>query len=104
MLDRKSDTVIRVHNLVVACLVGLVVLVVWRSAFRLFLNAERRRGRNLSKVVVVGTGRPAHQLHRLFNVHPELGFRIEALVGSRREAAQFGMGHLWRGAYGNAAR
>jgi exopolysaccharide biosynthesis polyprenyl glycosylphosphotransferase len=102
VLDRKSDTMIRVNNLVVASLLGLMVIVLWRSAFRMFLNAERRRGRNVSKVVIVGTGRPAHGLRQLFSIHPELGYRVEAVVGSRREALHFGMGHLWRGSYEDA--
>jgi exopolysaccharide biosynthesis polyprenyl glycosylphosphotransferase len=99
VLDRKSPTTIRVSNLIVACLLGLVVLIVWRSAYRAFLNAERRRGRNTSKVVIIGTGRQANVLRRLFNVHPELGLRVDAVVGSEREAANFGFGHLWRGNY-----
>jgi exopolysaccharide biosynthesis polyprenyl glycosylphosphotransferase len=102
VLDRKSDTSVRVSNLLVACLFGLTVIVLWRSAYRMFMNAERRRGRNTSKVVIVGTGRPAHGLRQLFDVHPELGYRVEAVVGSRREALHHGMGHLWRGGYDSA--
>ena len=50
----------------------------------------------------MGTGRPAHGLRKLFDVHPELGYRVEAVVGSWREALHHGMGHLWRGGYDSA--
>jgi exopolysaccharide biosynthesis polyprenyl glycosylphosphotransferase len=102
VLDRKSATVIRVHDLVLACVLGLVALVVWRSAFRVFMAAERRRGRNVTKVLIIGTGRQAHGVCRLFTTHPELGYRVEAVVGEQREAARYGIGALWRGGYADA--
>ena len=102
VLDRKSPTVIRVHDLVLACVIGLMVLVSWRSAFRVFLAASRRRGCNLSKVAVIGTGRQAHGLCRLFYTHPDLGYRVEAVLGSQREATRYGLGQLWRGGYDDA--
>jgi exopolysaccharide biosynthesis polyprenyl glycosylphosphotransferase len=102
VLDRKTPTSIRVANLVVAAALGIVVLLVWRSIYRGFLNAERRRGRFTSRVAVVGTGRQANDLSRLFLVHPELGMRVTMVIGERREAAASGMGNLWKGGYDEA--
>jgi exopolysaccharide biosynthesis polyprenyl glycosylphosphotransferase len=99
VLERKAPTNLRVVNLVFAASIGLVVLVLWRAAYRAFLNAERRRGRFTSRVVVVGTGRQANELTRLFLVHPELGMRVTAVIGAKQEAAASGMADLWRGTY-----
>jgi exopolysaccharide biosynthesis polyprenyl glycosylphosphotransferase len=102
VLDRKSPSNVRVVNLVVAAAVALVVLLAWRSAFRAFLNAERRRGRYTSRVAFVGTGRQANQLSQLFVVHPELGLRVTAVIGAQQEAMASGLGHLWKGTYEDA--
>jgi exopolysaccharide biosynthesis polyprenyl glycosylphosphotransferase len=102
VLDRKSATNVRAINLVFAGAVALVVLLAWRSAFRAFLNAERRRGRYTSRVAFVGTGRQANQLSQLFVVHPELGLRVTAVIGAQQEAMASGLGHLWRGTYDDA--
>jgi exopolysaccharide biosynthesis polyprenyl glycosylphosphotransferase len=102
VLDRKSPTSIRVANLIVAGIIGLVVLVLWRSAFRAIANAERRRDRFTSRVILVGTGRQSHELSRLFAVHPELGMRVVAVIGSRQVAATFGMANVWKGTYEEA--
>jgi exopolysaccharide biosynthesis polyprenyl glycosylphosphotransferase len=99
VLERKAPTNLRVVNLVFAASIGLVVLGLWRAAYRAFLNAERRRGRFTSRVVVVGTGRQANELTRLFLVHPELGMRVTAVIGAKQEAAASGMADLWRGTY-----
>ena len=71
---------------------GLVALVLWRAAYRAFLNAERRRGRFTSRVVVVGTGRQANDLTQLFLVHPELGH-----AGDGRHRRQAGGGRIGDG-------
>ncbi len=99
VLERKAPTDLRVVNLVLCASLALAVLVLWRAAYRAFLNAERRRGRFTSRVVVVGTGRQANELTELFLVHPELGLRVTAVIGAKQEAAASGMAHLWRGTY-----
>jgi exopolysaccharide biosynthesis polyprenyl glycosylphosphotransferase len=102
VLERKSPTNLRVANLVVASTVGLIVLLLWRSVYRAVLNAERRRGRYTSRVAVVGTGRQANALSRLFVVHPELGMRVTTVIGAQQEAAASDVGHLWSGDYDQA--
>lgn len=100
--DRKSPTMIRVSDLIVACVCGFVALVLWRAAYRTVLGAERRRGRIVSRVIVVGTGRQARELGKLFDTHRELGLRVVAVVGGRNDANVAGMGHLWKGTHADA--
>ncbi len=102
VLDRKSPTNLRVSNVVIAGTIGFATLVLWRSMFRAYLNAERRRGRYTSRVAVVGTGRLANELSKLFLVHPELGMRVTAVIGAEQEARAGEMGHLWKGTYDDA--
>lgn len=102
VLDRKASTDLRMINVVVAGVTGLIALLLWRSAFRAYLNAERRRGRFLSRVAVVGTGRHAAELARLFIVHPELGMRLTTVVGAKQEAMAAGMARHWKGEYDEA--
>ncbi len=103
VIDRKAPTNLRVINLVFAGSVVLVVLVLWRSVHRAYLNAERRRGRYTMRVAVVGTGRHANDLSRLFLVHPELGMRVTTVIGEQHEAAASGMAQLWKGTYDHAS-
>ena len=102
VLDRKSSTDLRFGNLLLASTLGFLALVLWRSMYRAYLNAERRRGRYTSRVAVVGTGRHAADLRNLFVVHPELGMRVTAVLGAEHEARAAGMSELWRGTYDEA--
>lgn len=97
VFDRKSSMSIRVFDVVVASVVAWVVIVGWRSAYRSYLAAEHRHGRLISRVVIVGTDRRASELHNLFTIHPELGMRVTAVVGSRADALKFKMDSLWAG-------
>ncbi|CAN5681616.1 sugar transferase [soil metagenome] len=99
VLDRKATMLIRIHDLIPACVLAWVALVMWRSAYRSYMGSERRHGRKLNRVVIVGTERRALDLHRLFEVHPELGMRVTTIVGSQEAAEQGGVGHLWAGSY-----
>jgi exopolysaccharide biosynthesis polyprenyl glycosylphosphotransferase len=103
LIDRKAPTDLRFINLVFAGSVVLVMLVLWRSVYRAYLNAERRRGRYTMRVAVVGTGRHANDLSQLFLVHPELGMRVTTVIGEQHEAAASGMADLWRGTYDRAS-
>jgi exopolysaccharide biosynthesis polyprenyl glycosylphosphotransferase len=102
VFDRQVWTNLRVINILFAAVVGGITFVGWRAAFRAYLHAERRRGRFTSRVAVVGTGRQANELTKLFVVHPELGMRVSAVIGAEHEALASGMAHLWRGGYEDA--
>ena len=59
-----------IEQVVVACAVSWVLLVVWRSAFRSWVAHNRRNDRFVRRVIIVGTDRRAVELARLFDIHP----------------------------------
>ena len=99
VLDRKSMVELRVPRVAVAMAIGWGVFVLWRSAYRAYLAAERRQGRLLTRVILIGTERRAVELFELLAIHTELGMHVTAVIGNRNEADAAGMGHLWRGTY-----
>ena len=99
VLDRKSSVSLRVPGVIAAAIVAWVVIVMWRSAYRAVLAAERRHGRLLTRVILIGTDRRAMDLYRLLGVHSELGMRVTAVIGNRHEADAAGIGHLWQSSY-----
>lgn len=58
-----------------------VGLMSFRLALRLGLSALRRRGFNLRRVLIVGTGELARQVFKRFHDHPETGFSVVGFVG-----------------------
>ena len=62
-----------------------VVLAVLREAYTLWLRACRTQGRFSRDVIVVGTNDEANELCRLFQIQPELGYRVRGVVGDRQE-------------------
>ena len=103
VLDRKSHVNLRVPGVLAAAVIGWVVFVLWRSAYRAFVTAERKRGRMLKHVIIVGANRRAAEVYRLIHVHSELGMRVVALVGDRHEATRIGLGHVWKAEYDEAS-
>ncbi len=80
---------------------GLVSLVAWRSALRMWVAANRAQGRFVQRTLVIGTDRRAAELVRLGQVHPEAGAEYVGVVGNRFEAESAGIGHLWVGEIGD---
>ena len=68
----------------------LMIAGLWASRIvvRLVLRAQRRRGRNLRHILVVGTGAQAQRLTRKLAEHPDYGIAIRGLVAT--DAAQVG--------------
>lgn len=99
VLDRKSPVDLRVPRLIAAMAIGWIVIVMWRSAYRAYVAAARKQGLWTKRVILIGTDRRGVDLKRLFEVHPELGMRITAVVGRRHEAEMAGLGDLWRADY-----
>jgi exopolysaccharide biosynthesis polyprenyl glycosylphosphotransferase len=62
-----------------------IVLAVLREAYTLWLRACRTKGRFSRDVIVVGTNDEANELCRLFQIQPELGYRVRGVVGDRQE-------------------
>ena len=102
VLDRKSEVNLRVLGVLMAAVLGWGVFVLWRSAYRAFVTAERKRGRLLKSVIIVGANRRAADVYRLLGVHSELGMRVVALVGDQKEAKRVGLGHIWKAEYAEA--
>ena len=99
VLDRKSAVDVRIPRVAIAIAIGWAVFVLWRSAYRAYLAAERRQGRLQTRVILIGTERRAVDLYELLSIHTELGMRVNAVIGNRREAEAAGLGDLWRGEY-----
>jgi Undecaprenyl-phosphate glucose phosphotransferase len=59
---------------------GAVVLAAFRVTLRTALRALRRRGYDVRRVLVVGSGPAARTLVERFQLYPELGMRMVALV------------------------
>jgi exopolysaccharide biosynthesis polyprenyl glycosylphosphotransferase len=63
-------------------LVGAAAMVGEREVVRAAFNAARRRGHLLRPVAVAGTGNEAVALTTMFRDHPELGYRVVAVIGN----------------------
>jgi FlaA1/EpsC-like NDP-sugar epimerase len=77
VLDARIEPVLAAA---LAC-ATLVLLVAGRSGFDAWLRECRRRGQYCRSVIVVGTGDEAREFAELVRDHPELGYRVQGLVG-----------------------
>ena len=77
--------------------ITLVLLSTERDVFRVWLKAHRRQGRFRRPVVVVGSDAEGVDLCQLVEDHPELGFEVSGVVGSRREVEAAAFGVPWLG-------
>jgi exopolysaccharide biosynthesis polyprenyl glycosylphosphotransferase len=73
------------HLAIAAPITMFVVLAVLREGYTVWLRACRTRGRFSRDVIVVGTNDEANELCRLFEIQPELGYRVRGVVGNRQE-------------------
>ncbi len=67
--------------------IGLFIL---RLLKRVVLRQIRLRGRNLRRVVIVGTGARAQQIADLFADHPELGYQLAGFIDNVKEPGVIG--------------
>jgi len=79
-----------------ACL-SLLLLLVSRSMYRAWVGWARQSGRFIRRVVIVGADDEAVRMHRLFQVHKEVGIEVVGIFGDRSQAIRRGIGPLWRG-------
>lgn len=70
----------------VALLAAAAIFVV-RSWFGRWLKARRSSGRSLRTIVLVGANHDAAELWTTLSSEPELGYRVGAVIGPRREDA-----------------
>jgi exopolysaccharide biosynthesis polyprenyl glycosylphosphotransferase len=91
------------RDAVAAAVVVFVLLVTFRSLFAVWLRRVRSHGRFCRPVVVVGTGSEGYELYRLLEVHPELGYRVEGVVGDKAELREWAAAVPWLGPVDAAA-
>lgn len=84
-------------RLLAGALLSFTILAGMRSLFDGWLKWSRTRGRFSRPVLIVGANDEAHDLYRLLHTHPEIGFRISGVIGSRDEYASWGNGVPWLG-------
>ena len=102
VLDRALKMYFHVEEIFVACVCGWIVLIGWRSVYRMWLGSRRKAGQFVRRVMIVGTDRRAMTLADLFETHPEVGIHVVGLIGSAREARAAGRGALWLANYADA--
>ena len=86
-----------VRDLVLGSMLSLMLLLVGRSIYRAYLETHRRQGKFVRDVLIIGSNHEAAELVQLLADHPETGYRVAGVVGSRMEALANHLSHLWRG-------
>lgn len=92
--DRAFPIRMLLGDLAVMTLMSWTALVGWRSVFRLWIAAQRRNGRHLRRLVIVGTTHRATELINVLRCHPEHGLTVAGIIGSAGEAARQGTSNL----------
>ncbi|MCI3948424.1 MAG: sugar transferase [Acidimicrobiales bacterium] len=93
---------VRATEAAVGGLASLMFLLMFRSGYRGWLRDRRREGRFCRPVMLVGLNDESLDMFRLLDHHPELGFRVAAVIGDPEEAARLGLASLWAGTVADA--
>ncbi len=70
-------------------LLSFVLLAWFRALYTTWLKWARAQGRYCRPVLIVGTNEQAHDLYRLLDNHPEIGFRVIGVLGHAPEVAHW---------------
>lgn len=62
-----------------------ISLFIWKVTFHYLIRMYRKQGFNFRRVVIVGHGELAEELHRFFRVHPEYGFKFLGFFDNHKE-------------------
>lgn len=54
----------------------VALIFIWRASFIYLIRIFRQRGFNYRNVVVIGHGELSEELHKVFRLHPEFGYRF----------------------------
>ena len=76
----------QVRDLILGSVLSLLLLLVGRSIYRAYLDTHRRRGEFVRDVLIIGSNHEAAEMVELLRDHPETGYRVAGVVGSRMEA------------------
>ncbi len=93
----KFGTDLRVYELVIGTVASFALLLITRSAFRIWLANKRRAGHLVREILMIGANGEAADLIDLIADHPEAGYRVAGVVGSRVDAIEHRLNHLWKG-------
>lgn len=91
------DLTILPSEVVAGAALSVSALLVARTGYRAWLSAQRRQGRYLRSVVLVGANDEALEIFRIIESHPEHGYEIAGVLGPRADVWGLGMGHKWLG-------
>ena len=97
ILDRVPGSPITLVSAAVGCACSWLLLVIWRSVYRSWLRVRRQRGRDVQRVLVVGSDQRVLDVVRTFAIHPEAGMYVVGIVGSQAAARTAGVDGLWLG-------
>ncbi len=100
--DRVLPLQIAVGELLTMTMVSGFGLVIWRSAFRVWVSSQRRQGKYVSRLVIVGTSHRATELINVLRCHPEHGLTVAGIIGPAGEAARQGTSDLRVAGFGDA--
>jgi len=78
-------------------ILSFVCLSVARTIYRGWLTAARRAGLFVRPVLIIGIDDKTVEICDLVADHPELGFEVAGVIGSRGAAERAELGRLWRG-------
>jgi exopolysaccharide biosynthesis polyprenyl glycosylphosphotransferase len=95
--DRIFRFGLHIEQAAITCLIILLLLVVWRSAFRSYMAHARQHGRFTRPTMLIGSDVEVYRLATLVATHRELGVEVVGVVGSRANAERTGMSDLWVG-------
>lgn len=84
-LARIGDIAYPDSRVVAGAVLSFTALAVFRGLFSSWLRTQRALGNYSRSLVLVGLNDEASSLRELLGVHPELGYRVVAVVGDRDE-------------------
>ncbi|MEZ5217372.1 MAG: sugar transferase [Ilumatobacteraceae bacterium] len=87
----------QIRDVLLGSVLSLLFLLIGRSFYRAYLDAQRRQGKFVRELLIIGTNHEAAELINLFTDHPETGYRVAGVVGSRMEALANNLNHMWKG-------
>jgi exopolysaccharide biosynthesis polyprenyl glycosylphosphotransferase len=74
-----------------------VGLTIERGVWRAVMRAARHDGRHVRPVLLLGANSDAQRLVRLYEDHPEYGFRVIGLLAGWEDAQRNHLGQMWMG-------
>ena len=103
LLAAAANLAFGLEEAIAAALVTWFLLSLCRGLYTAWLRRARAADRFCRPVVVIGTGDEGYELHRLVEVHPELGLRVAGVIGPRHTLARWDGDVEWLGDIAEAA-